>query len=433
MKVPLKRLVCTGLPLLAQATILPTSSAEQVTVDAKLLEDLQQVINRQQQQIEEQSRVLQSLQRQLGEIKTDTAAAKTEAKKAAAVATDPTKAPQTPTSDQKRIKVSISGQVNRAMNIADDGSNTNAYFVDNAASNSRFRFVGDAQLTDDLSIGAKLEYAFNSNLSTRVSQDNENAGTFVEARWVDASFTSKSYGTLYLGRGSTASDTSSEQDLSRTDVVQYAAIADIMGGLKFRDNREELTDIRVSDAFKDFDGLSRQDRIRYDSPSLGGLKLQTSGISDQRWDGALFWGGETDTLKMVAAGAVAEPNSDGVDLQYNGSFSMLHEPTGWNLTLSAGMQDADDGGNPSNLWGKLGYLAKIVAVGDTALALDYGLTNNLPDPSFDGYSVGGAVVQHLDKYGTEIYAQFRRYKLDQNNAPNPKAINGGTLGARVKF
>ncbi len=436
MKVPLKSLVRTGLPLLAQATILSTAGAEQVKVDAKLLEDLQKVINRQQQQIAEQSQVLRSLQRQLSEMKTDAAAAKTEAKRAtAAVATvtDPAEAPRVVSSERERIKVNISGQLNRAMNVAEDGHNTNAYFVDNAASNSRFRFIGDARLTDDLSIGTKMEYAFTANLSSEVSQDNEDSGDFLDARWVDVSLTSKSYGTLYLGKGSTASDGSSEQDLSRTDVVQYAAIADIMGGLKFRDNREDLTDIRVSDAFKDFDGLSRQDRIRYDSPSLSGLKIQTSAISDQRWDGALFWGGETETLKLVAAGAVAEPNNKGVDLQYNGSFSMLHEPTGLNLTLSAGMQDADDGGNPSNLWGKLGYLAKLFTLGDTAFAVDYGLTNNLPDPSFDGYSLGGAVVQHLDDYGTELYAQFRRYKLDQDGGPNPKAINGGTLGARVKF
>jgi hypothetical protein len=245
--------------------------------------------------------------------------------------------------------------------------------------------------------------------------------------------THKRYGTLYLGKGSTASDDSAEQDLSGTDVVQYASIADIMGGLQFRDADKNLTGITVSDSFKDFDGLSRQSRARYDSPSFGGATLQASYITDQRWDSAIFWGGQSNTFKAVAAAAVSDPNEDKINLQYDGSFSVLHEPSGLNLTLSAGMKDSDEGGNPSNLYGKIGYLAKFFAIGDTAFGLDYTRSNNLPDGSFDGNSVGGAVVQHLEDYGTEIYAQFRRYDLNSNDGPDPKPINGGTLGARVKF
>ncbi len=40
--------------------------------------------------------------------------------------------------------------------------------------------------------------------------------------------------------------------------------------------------------------------------------------------------------KEAAAAAIANPNQDNTDLQYDGSFSVLHEGTGLNLTMSAG-------------------------------------------------------------------------------------------------
>ena len=426
--------VNTSAALVVQFILLSPAFAEEVTVDAKLLDDLQQVIKNQQRQIENQARVLESLQSQLNQLKADTAEAKTEAKKAtAAVAAAPAAAPEVVTSGQERVKLSISGQVNRATNVASDGKSTKVYFVDNDASNSRVRFVGTAQLNDELSVGTRIEVAIAPNESSEVSQDNEDSGDFFDERWADLSATHKRYGTLYLGKGSTASDNSAEQDLSGTDVVQYASIADIMGGLQFRNSNKNLTGISVSDGFKDFDGLSRQSRVRYDSPTIGGATLQASYVTNQRWDSAIFWGGKSDTLTAVAAAAVAEPNEENIDLQYDGSFSMLHTPSGLNLTLSAGMKDSSDGGNPSNLYGKIGYFAKFSDIGATAFGLDYTRSNNLPDGSFDGNSVSGAVVQHLENYGTEIYAQFRRYNLNSNDGPNLKAINGGTLGARVKF
>ena len=427
-----------GLALLTQITSPSPASAQQVTVDAEVLEELQAVIRRQQRQIEDQSRVLQSVQRQLNDIRTDTAEAKTEAKKATAAVTQQPAGDYgvalAPTEEGKeRIKVSLSGMLNRAANTIYDGKDTQLYNVDSDADPSKFRFDASAQITEDLSLAGRLEYSISQNNSGDVSQDNENAGTFTDARWVDASFSSKQYGTVRIGQGSTAADDSSGQDLSRTQAVQNASIADIMAGMQFRDTNLDLTGITTRDAFTDFDGLSRVNRVRYDSPNLAGFQLRAAAVSDQRWDASVFWGGQTDNFKMLAAGGITEPNEDGIDLQYNGSFSMLHEPTGLNLTLMAGMKDVDGGGPQSNLWSKFGYLADIFGIGKTAFAVDYRTTKNLPDAAFEGYSVGGAIVQHLEKYGAQVYAQFRRFKLDENNAPNLKAINGGTIGTVITF
>jgi hypothetical protein len=52
------------------------------------------------------------------------------------------------------MRVAISGQVDRLLNLADDGKSTKAYFVDNNVSASRLRVVATGQVTDDYSRSA---------------------------------------------------------------------------------------------------------------------------------------------------------------------------------------------------------------------------------------------------------------------------------------
>jgi hypothetical protein len=226
------------------------------------------------------------MQQQLNQLKqtaTDAQSQASEAKATADEAADAAKhataaiqpVAKTVSSGQPRVKLAISGQVNRAVNVIDDGKNTTAYFVDNDNSNTRVRFVGTAKATDDLTIGSRLEMAMTSNESGDVNQNSEDSGDFFNVRWADLSLASKRFGKLYFGRGDTASNNAAELDLSKTDVIAYSSIADTAGGMLFRENRgDKLTSISVSDAFKNQDGLSRQSRVRYDTPTLWNFDLQ---------------------------------------------------------------------------------------------------------------------------------------------------------------
>ncbi len=412
--------------------------AQDVKVDAAVLEKLQKTIEQQQRQLESLQRQLNELKRTATDAQTQAQEAKSTADEAADAAKHATAAVQpvdkAVTSGQPRVKLAISGQVHRAVNIIDDGKNTTAYFVDSDASNTRVRFIGTARATDDLMIGSRLEVAMTSNESGEVSQDNENSSDFFNVRWADLSLASKRFGKLYLGKGDTASNNAAELDLSKTDVVQYASIADIAGGMLFRTNRDDkLTGISVSDAFKDLDGLSRKNRVRYDTPTLWNFHLQGGLVSDQRWDASLWWGGQVLGFKAVAAAAISDPNKNNTDLIVDGSFSALHEATGLNLTLSAGQEGRDKQGDASNFYVKGGWLTRFFSVGQTAFGLDYTRSVNLPTGRDDGYSVGGAVVQQFEKYGTEAYLQYRVYSLSRGAAPSVQTIKVGTIGARVKF
>ena len=425
-------IILVGVLLTAQVFYISTVAAEEGTVDSETVERLERLIKEQQQQLE-------SLQQQVNELKKTATEAQTEAEEAKSVAEEVKTTVQAPvekvvTSGQERVKLAISGQVHRAVNIAEDGKNTKAYFVDNDASNTRVRLVGTARTTEDLTVGTKIEVAIAPNESSEVSQDNEESGDFFDQRWAEVSLDSKRFGKVSLGKGDTASNNSAEVDLSKTDIVQYSSIADVAGGLLFRQtNGDTLTDVSVSDAFNNLDGLSRKSRLRYDTPKFYGFHLAGSLVSDQRYDGSLWWGGQGYGFKAAGALAFADPNEDDTDFRYDGSFSLLHEDTGLNLTLSAGLEERDNQGDAENFYAKVGWLTRFFPFGETAFGVDYTRSLNLPTGRDDGYSVGAAAVQHFEEYGTEIYFQYRHHSLDRDVEPSVQDINVGTIGARVKF
>jgi len=264
------------------------------------------------------------------------------------------------------------------VNIVDDGKSTQAYFVDNDNSESRVNFVGTVKATDDLTIGTRIELSIAPNKAGEVSQENEETGDIFDQRWTEVSLDSRRFGKLSLGKGATASYGSTSVDLSRTDVISYSTIADTAGGMLFRQTSDDtLTDVRIVDAFNDFNGLIRKNRVRYDTPTFYGFHLATSAISDQRYDASLWWGGQGYGFKAAGSAGFAYPNEDDTDFQYAGSFSLLHEDTGLNLTLSAGLQERDNQGDAENFYAKVGWLTRFFSFGETAFGVDYTRTRSI--------------------------------------------------------
>ncbi len=446
----MKRFFFNHLPILAGGLlVLEVFAGPAFAQDADKIQELQRVIAAQQERLEAQQRQLEAQQKQLDgqrrlmqdfqtELKSLAEAAETTAP-APALAEEkkaPEEAPveKVVTSGQERVKLAISGQVNRAVNIVDDGKSAKAYFVDNDNSESRVNLVATAKATDDLTLGGRIELSIAPNKAGEVNQTNEETGNVFDQRWTELSLDSKRFGKLSLGKGATASFGTATVDLSRTGVITYATIADTAGGMLFRqDSDDTLTNVRVGDAFNSFDGLSRRNRLRYDSPTFSGFRLATSAVSDQRYDASLWWGKQGYGFKAAGAAGFADPNLDDTDFQYDGSFSLLHEDTGLNLTLSAGLLDRDEQGDARNLYAKVGWLRRFFSVGDTAFGVDFTRSSNLPTDSDDGYSVGAAAVQHFEDYGTELYLLYRLHSLDRGVAPNVQDINVVSTGARVKF
>ena len=406
-----------------------------IETQQKQLEMQQEQLQLQQKQLDEQMQLMQELQSQVKTIAEDSKATVQAPVLADGTKTsEPAPADKVVTSGEERVKLSVSGHVSRAVNVVDDGKDTEAYFVDNDNSESRVNFVGTAKIDDDLTLGTRIELTIAPNKASNVDQNTEETGDVFEQRWTEISLASTRFGKLSLGKGFTASYGIASSDLSGTNVIATSTIVDLAGGMLYRQKSDDsLTDLRVAYSFSDFNGLSRKNRLRYDSPKFYGAHLAVSAISDQRYDAGLYWGGQGYGFKAMGAAGVANPNEADSDLQYAGSMSVLHEDTGLNLSLSAGMKERDSQSDATNVFVKAGWLAKLFSVGKTAFSVDYTEGDNIPTENDDGYSVGVAAVQRFEKYGTEVFALYRLYSLDRDLEPEVHDIGVASMGARVKF
>src|SRR5882757_3039608 len=74
----------------------------------------------------------------------------------------------------KKVSVTLYGQVNRAILFWDDGAEKNTYAVDNNYESSRFGFKGSAKITGDWSAGYRLEVEPTEANSARLNQFDDN-------------------------------------------------------------------------------------------------------------------------------------------------------------------------------------------------------------------------------------------------------------------
>ncbi len=229
-------------------------------------------------------------------------------------------------SGNDKVSLKIKGQINRAFMVVDDGEQSEAFHVDNDFSSTRFDIIAEAKPKKDLKVGGHIEMELQSNASNKVTIDQNKpaSGTSFAERIVEVYLDSKEFGRLTLGQGKTASDGTSEVDLSGTGVIALSKIQELAGDIEFReDNAGAASGPTIDAVFSNMDGLSREDRIRYDTPKFHGFQVSTSHADGGEFDLALRHSGSFDGVKTKAA--IAYANSSSVDdrKQVNGSVSVL--------------------------------------------------------------------------------------------------------------
>jgi hypothetical protein len=139
------------------------------------------------------------------------------------------------------VDLKISGQINRAILWADNGHDDEHWFVDNDNSSSRFRFTGSNDFDNNFSVGFVWEVEQQSNSSNKldIGEDADLGDVTFEERKLEF-YVDHTYGRVWLGQGSMASDGTAEVDLSGTDVITYSGIADMAGGVTFRDDNNNI-------------------------------------------------------------------------------------------------------------------------------------------------------------------------------------------------
>ena len=207
------------------------------------------------------------------------------------------------------VDFKISGQINRAILWADNGSDDDHWFVDNENSSSRFRFTGSNDFDNNFSVGIvwEVEMESNSSVDFDIGDDDDTGDVTFGERKLEF-YIDHTYGRLWLGQGDMASNGTAEVDLSGTDVITYSGIADIAGGVTFRSNADKNVKIAaIGDVFNQFDGLSRRDRVRYDTPKFGPVYFSASTGNGDIWDVAGRLAYEFGEFgKLAAAAAYAD-------------------------------------------------------------------------------------------------------------------------------
>ena len=355
-------------------------------------------------------------------------------------------------SGNENVALSISGQVNRALLFADDGKKEDIYNVDNDNSSTRVRFKGKAKLNENWTAGTTIEVQIESNSSGAVNQFADNgvgAGGFTERKlevWFDGP-----WGKVSLGQGDTASNGTSESDLSGTKVVTSSDIKDMAGGLAFVNSATGLfcTDVNgdglctgadalnttVRGAFSNLDGLSRDDRIRYDTPKFGGFQLSTSAVAGGEADVALRYSAKMGDFKVKAAAAYVDPSSTsgGTDSRVNGSISVAHK-NGGSLTVAAADTEGKGAAREASYYYvKAGWTFKdLLPMGKTSFSVDYTEMEDRAALGDEATSYSFAGVHNIKDYGTELYMAYRRYELDRVGVTFDD-IDAVMTGARIKF
>lgn len=395
--------------------------------EAERIKALEEMIQKQQAQIEAQQKVLEEMRSTLESVQESGAG-------------DGTGRNRVVLSRDDKVKLSIEGQVNRALLYYNDGNKDDVRHVDNDASSTRLAFKGAAQATDDLKLGATIEVQFESNSSGDVNQADNTAGgtnSFTQ-RKLELFAESERLGTVWMGQGDTATDGMVGSDLSGTDLVGTSAVADSGGALSFATAGTGAIagNPTVGGVFDNLDGLGRDDRLRYDTPNLNGLVVSTSVVDGGEWDIAASYDAAYDSFEVSSK--IGYANQSGTqafpETILGGSISIMHIG-GLNLTAAAAQADDDDSTrDDQKFWyGKLGYVAgDLFRFGSTHLSVDFGQYDNVAANDDDGTTYGFQFVQSISDWGTDLYAGYRRYDLERTGASFDE-IDLVLAGARVKF
>ena len=105
----------------------------------------------------------------------------------------------------RKVSLTVSGWVSQAVFFWDDGVERNAYVGTNSLEQDRFRFVGEAKISDKWSAGYTLEIGvWGVDLEQTFSQTSAGTSPAPLIRKSNWWIKSKDYGTFQVGRDGTA-------------------------------------------------------------------------------------------------------------------------------------------------------------------------------------------------------------------------------------
>jgi len=305
----------------------------------------------------------------------------------------------------RKVSLTLSGQVSQSLMWWDDGGEANTYQASNFGNPSYFALTGEAEISKGWSAGYSFLTYIDQVFTGSVDATSDDAATpfflWQNHWWIK----SEQLGKISLGLASRATDLVPEQDLSGSIYdPSYSLVSDWGFFFNIRRSDGDFSNVRLfAIGGYSFTGETGN-IIRYDSPTWQGFTFAAAWGEDDMGDVALFYAKDHGPFSIAAAAGYAHTTDEnGLSPLYGvpeypspfvfdrleqdtvlGSVSILHNPSGLSVTVAAG--DRDFGGtvvvdpdgvsrtpdNISYIYAKLGLITKPTSLGNTNFYAEYG-------------------------------------------------------------
>ncbi|MCH7936952.1 MAG: hypothetical protein IH994_07665 [Proteobacteria bacterium] len=335
-------------------------------------------------------------------------------------------------SSGNKNSLKISGYVSKALSYADDGFSDALFITDGSTSRSRIRWVAKGTLNENVTAGAMIEMDIPlsnqrnavtlGTLGTDGVESNETQLWTIRHQFVWVNH--KKMGKISLGNTNAASNGRSETTFSATNMVDLSSAKPFGGGINFIDTTNgralaSVSTVTVGAAFTNFDGRSRTDVLRYDTPRFAGLSLATSFIAGGDWDIAGDYRAKFGGVRIRVQAQFNSLSATSATAQSEASVSAaaLHD-SGVNAAFAYGQRNLDGTanigrqGDPKFWYFNVGYRAKVFGVGGTNFSFSWNRSTDLVAGNSDADSVGFSIAQIFNPISANMVFSYRNFSYD---------------------
>ncbi len=382
----------------------------------------------------------------------------------------------------RKVSLTVSGWVNESLMVWDDGTESNAYVGTNTLEQSRFRFVGEAQIAPGYSAGYTMEIGVQGEPLNGFTQAGPGTGSSNNVLTVRKSnwwLKSKDLGKVTVGlEGTALYHILDDADGANTRNFSDAQAAGAYNPNFFlRHDGGGVNGLKWSSILQGIDNGTvgqdgRRNIVRYDSPTIAGFVLTASWGEDDDWGMALTYSnkwGDFLVLGKVGYGRNSDENigcsekgianQSATDCELFGTAAtIMHVPTG--LYVYGGyaqnhdnlVADTAPGADAtSSLWFVQGGIEqKWLPLGKTTIFGEYRhddggskLHANVTTTAGDFLHstslnfVGAGVVQHIDPAEMDLYVVYRHAGGDIKGTvtgdTSLDAFDAVIMGGLIKF
>jgi hypothetical protein len=339
---------------------------------------------------------------------------------------------------KEKTELKISGAVSRAILFWDDGTERNAYNVNNIKDGTTFSLEGETEFVKGWKAGFKLGVDTPFPSSDLADQFVDSAGPVTDLADAHFFISSERLGTVRAGLNGSGTDKVDSVNLAAADVLADSGPQDWNASFFLRAKDGTLLDVRWDNFFSPKIGATAN-LVTYISPRMMGFDFGLSWGKDDFWDAGLRYRETWHEVLEVAAGigyhrdtaeghsaTVFNPLTDTLigdtphreDIHWGGGVAVRHKPSGLNIAVDyTSERHTDD----------CTVLADVLGAGSSTvighqMVRDAGeVSGKCRGPDEMVYIVGGIIQDIFPALGpTSFYGEYLRADREWNESHEEK-------------